>query len=1096
MAFTLAGSNLPTVEAFVGALYGYSIGSSTMNQVNSDITTYGSLNNALNAYYSAGFGSMTTSAVAAMVVSNVGLGTDKGAISYVTGVLNAAAPSARGAAISNVLNAFATLTSDATYGAAATAWTATVQNAIVFAANSTSDATLASAAATVAAVNAAAAAAALVGKTYTLTTAVDTFTGTAGNDTFTAADGTFTPLDVLTGNGGNDTINITNTTSAFSTPTGASTSGIASINLTSTKGVTFDTSTGYSGLTNLTVSASSPAATVTVTAAATTNQTVTVSTPATNQVTVYGGLNNVVTVNDSAANTDPVVVGSSTKGAAGTVTVNLSQLNTTGGAVTVVGGTAITVNSTMTNATTGTTNTIGAISVTGTSITKSVAVNESTPVALVAAAPAVTGQASLVSATAAIGVNTVTITDLNNTSSTTAPSIASVSLSNFGTTTINSSALNTLTLSSSGTGSTGSAIAAGAITINATLTKPTSAGTLTVNANGGTYGGITDTNGLYNTLNVVGSASSTLGSSTSGIVGSAITALNISGTGTITTGALPATVTAITLSGAGGISATLPTLVTSITGSNTTGAITATLANASQSVIGGAGALSVSTAYDPTVAITGGKGANTLVLTSSTAAYTASNAGANITGFTVLDSKPADNSTVSYNLTSTFAGNKFTSLIAEGSRTSTTFTNVTAGTPLTIKSYYSSSAYDTRSGTVVYNTSDFNGSSDSVTVTLTGASAGTVVGTTITKQGTGTQGTTTNSLTLADGAGNGIGTVNIVTDGTVAGSVSTIATLVDSFLSTLNISGTSNLAIGAFTGAFPTLTIVDNDTSTGTSSGITTFTNPATFSSLSYSGSQAFSIGSFGVTDTATTISLTNANTGTNGVLTIGGLTLSAAKTINLNGSIAATITDTSTGGVVISGGTDNQKVAITLTGALAGKTDTITLGNGGATTAAAQTVSDNSVAGTVNITVGTGYNTIAVPTVANATSVTSGIYNITVGTHISTGTNYDNFYVGTAGSYVTVQPNYIITGATTNDVLNIVTSTATTVTTITAGPSLATTISALQASHSTFNVSVYGGNTYVYADLGSTSASGATFVELIGSHTFTAASGIYTIAS
>ena len=145
MTFTLP-TNLSTVEAYVGALYGYAVGSSTMTQINADIVSYGGLNNTLNAYYSAAFGSQTTASVAKTIVANVGLGTDANAIAYVTGQLNAAAPAARGAAVANILNAFAGLTADTTYGAAATAWNATVASSVAYAGSNSADVTLATAA--------------------------------------------------------------------------------------------------------------------------------------------------------------------------------------------------------------------------------------------------------------------------------------------------------------------------------------------------------------------------------------------------------------------------------------------------------------------------------------------------------------------------------------------------------------------------------------------------------------------------------------------------------------------------------------------------------------------------------------------------------------------------------------------------------------------------------------------------------------------------------------------------------------------------------------------------------------------------------------
>jgi len=71
MAFLPTNAN--QLQAFAGALYGVQVGSKTLAQVNTDITAVGSLGAALNGYYNASFGTLTTSAVAAVIVKNLGL---------------------------------------------------------------------------------------------------------------------------------------------------------------------------------------------------------------------------------------------------------------------------------------------------------------------------------------------------------------------------------------------------------------------------------------------------------------------------------------------------------------------------------------------------------------------------------------------------------------------------------------------------------------------------------------------------------------------------------------------------------------------------------------------------------------------------------------------------------------------------------------------------------------------------------------------------------------------------------------------------------------------------------------------------------------
>ncbi|PVE05174.1 hypothetical protein [Limnohabitans sp. Rim28] len=164
-------TNANQVQAFAGAMYGTQIGSVTMAQVTSDIAAAGGLKNALNAYYSASFGSLPTATVAATVAANLGLtgaALTSGA-AYITAQLNGVAAGARGALISDIVNLFGTLSADATFGAAATAWNTKVAAAVAY-----------TGAANVAAGTVVAAPASV----FTLTDDIADTTGTAGNDTF------------------------------------------------------------------------------------------------------------------------------------------------------------------------------------------------------------------------------------------------------------------------------------------------------------------------------------------------------------------------------------------------------------------------------------------------------------------------------------------------------------------------------------------------------------------------------------------------------------------------------------------------------------------------------------------------------------------------------------------------------------------------------------------------------------------------------------------------------------------------------------------------------------------------------------------------
>jgi Ca2+-binding RTX toxin-like protein len=252
-------TNANQVQAFAGAMYGIQIGSVTLAQVNNDILAAGSLTSALNSYYTASFGSVATATVAATVAANLGLTGDalNEGTAYITAQLNAAAPGARGAVIANTLNLFAGLASDATFGAAATAWNTKV----------------AAAAAYTAATDVAIGTVVSASRAFTLTTSADSgsaFTGTSSDDSFTgvitsdrsASSTTFGPGDVLAGAAGNDTfrVSISGTHTADQTHASTTTSGIESLMIdnfeTSTFGDTIDASL-MTGLSTVALTSSS-----------------------------------------------------------------------------------------------------------------------------------------------------------------------------------------------------------------------------------------------------------------------------------------------------------------------------------------------------------------------------------------------------------------------------------------------------------------------------------------------------------------------------------------------------------------------------------------------------------------------------------------------------------------------------------------------------------------------------------------------------------------------------------------------------------------------------------------------------------------------
>jgi hypothetical protein len=243
-------TNAVQVQRYTDAVYGIAVGTTTMNQVNSDITSVfgGSLDKALNFYYTAS--GLVAATVAANFTKNIGVVaggtitaqhvTDMTA--YVTALLRAN-PGNEGATLKALCNTFANATSDPVYGTAVVKYNADVDTALAY--TGVSDVS----------------AGTVVASPFTLTTGVDTFPGTAGNDTFSgtasdtfAATDTYTTSDTLNGGAGTDTLNITvsgtNNPTTLASPT---VSGIEIVNVRAALGtagtITTVAATNFSGLT-------------------------------------------------------------------------------------------------------------------------------------------------------------------------------------------------------------------------------------------------------------------------------------------------------------------------------------------------------------------------------------------------------------------------------------------------------------------------------------------------------------------------------------------------------------------------------------------------------------------------------------------------------------------------------------------------------------------------------------------------------------------------------------------------------------------------------------------------------------------------------
>ena len=187
-------TNGTVLARLAGALYNTQMSNATYSEVKTlDPAALA------NTLYARDFASSTDLSVATTLVTNLGLTSVTGLANWVAAQLTAAGSANKGAKIVDLLNGFAQMTADTTYGAAATAFNALVDASLVLS-QTTGNAggTFTAAGAPVAA-------------TFALTVGADTWTGGAGNDTINATVATLGALDVVDGGAGADTLNIVDT---------------------------------------------------------------------------------------------------------------------------------------------------------------------------------------------------------------------------------------------------------------------------------------------------------------------------------------------------------------------------------------------------------------------------------------------------------------------------------------------------------------------------------------------------------------------------------------------------------------------------------------------------------------------------------------------------------------------------------------------------------------------------------------------------------------------------------------------------------------------------------------------------------------------
>jgi S-layer protein len=476
MSFTLV-TNETIFARNAGALYNVTLGYVSMYNLASTTDVKATL----NKIYSYSVKDATPDTVADTLVKNLGI-TGEEAISsakaYVVGQLAAKPVDQRGEVVNEVLSWFSGLTADPTFGAFAQNFNAKVDNALAYALRPGQNGYLNTSFGGMST--------APSGEVFTLTTGVDgvnggtDFTGGDTNDIFNAVVGTWTALDVIDGGAGNDTLNVTETTSAISRPSGATVSNIETINAVTGSTVSLTTTSGFTGLTALNTTSTGGA---TVVAASTTAVNVTNTDAASGDqaIAVTGGSTVGITSTNNVG--DTITVGTTALPATGAVTVNSSSAtaaaDSTQGAITINGGTTVSVTQSAANtAETSKATTAGAVTVNGSALTTEVTVTDT------AAASGFTATATIAGVKGRVN-GAVTINDVNKGSATSAGKITTVTLSSFAAATIDSSAIKTVNLSGKGTSVD---IGRGALT--ATPTE----NTLTVNVNGLTLSGaLTDT---------------------------------------------------------------------------------------------------------------------------------------------------------------------------------------------------------------------------------------------------------------------------------------------------------------------------------------------------------------------------------------------------------------------------------------------------------------------------------------------------------------------------------------------------------------------------------------------------------------------------
>jgi Ca2+-binding RTX toxin-like protein len=238
MAITTNGLQLARIA---GAVFNQQLSASDYSEILASNKTAAELDAWANAAVAAEFRNKTTTDIAKAVLANVGLSEVTGLEAWVAGQLTAGGGVAKaGATMLAMLNDFSNMTSDATYGAAASTFNQKAANSQVL------SQTAGTPTGTYAAVSAGAPA-----KTFTLTTSIENAAGGAGSDSIngfinvgSTTSNTLQSGDNIDGGAATDTLAVSITGTAGTT----SVNGVTVVNVeklqvqnTSSAGQTFDT---------------------------------------------------------------------------------------------------------------------------------------------------------------------------------------------------------------------------------------------------------------------------------------------------------------------------------------------------------------------------------------------------------------------------------------------------------------------------------------------------------------------------------------------------------------------------------------------------------------------------------------------------------------------------------------------------------------------------------------------------------------------------------------------------------------------------------------------------------------------------------------